>query len=33
LEAKQVDGQHAEHAEVKGDPEPEIRLHQISDSG
>jgi hypothetical protein len=27
LEAKQIDGQHAEHAGVKGDPEPEIRVH------
>ena len=27
LEAKQIDGQHAEHAGVKGDPEPEIRMH------
>src|SRR4029077_11269973 len=31
LEAKLVDGQHAEHAGVKGDPEPEIRMHQIWD--
>jgi hypothetical protein len=28
LEAKQIDTQHAEHACVKGDPEPEIRMHQ-----
>jgi hypothetical protein len=28
LEAKQVDRQHAEDAKVKGDPEPEIRMHQ-----
>jgi hypothetical protein len=27
LEAKQINGQHAEHAGVKGDPEPEIRVH------
>ena len=31
LKAKQIDGQHAEHAGVKGDPEPEIRLHKNSD--
>jgi hypothetical protein len=28
LEAKQVDGQYAEDAAVKGHPEPEIRMHQ-----
>jgi hypothetical protein len=27
LGAKQINGQHAEHAGVKGDPEPEIRAH------
>jgi hypothetical protein len=28
LEAKQVDDQHGKHAEVKGDPKPEIRMHE-----
>jgi hypothetical protein len=28
LEAKQINSQHSEHAGVKGDPEPEIRMHQ-----
>jgi hypothetical protein len=27
LEAKQVDSQHAEHAGIKDDPEPETRVH------
>jgi hypothetical protein len=29
-ETKQIDGQHAEYAGVKGDPEPEIRMHDPS---
>ena len=26
---KQINGEHAEHANVTGDPEPEIRLHLV----
>ena len=29
LEAKQINGQHAEHRGIKGDPEPEIRVHRM----